>query len=356
MIECKGEIKMSPKQKHWFLIGGAIVIGVCVLSFLGFVLLRPSATRLETSSNIDMAYQRALEEKSGFGAGEGFVEYDDMEAARGEMPPGAPMEAPAMEPVPDIAVAGDTGAPQQPIDHLIIRNGNITVAVDDTVAARKNIEDMVAGMIGDGAFVVSVNERGSGSASDPYIDMSIRVPAARFDDVMSQIAGMAVEGTIPTQSQSAADVTNQYVDLDARLETLEAARRRLLEIISEAQDAEDLLYAEQQLTQREAEIASIKGQMQYLSQSAELSSISISLQPYILSQPVDNHWRPAETVRRAWEDLLESLRDFGDFAITFGIVILPWLVAAGLVIYGIARFVVLRVRKGREIQKSSTEQ
>jgi len=303
-----------------------------------------------------MAYQRALEEKSSFGAGEGSVVYDDVEESRGEMPPGAPMEVPAMEPAPDVAVSGDTGAAQQPVEHLIIRNGNITVDVEDTIAARKSIEDMVAGMVGDGAFVVSVNERGGSSASDPYIDMSIRVPASHFDDVMDQIAGMAAKGTTPTQSQSAEDVTNQYVDLDARLETLEAARQRLLEIVSEAQDAEDLLYAEQQLTQREAEIASIKGQMQYLSQSAALSSISISLQPYILSQPVDSRWRPAETVRRAWEDLLESLRDFGDFAITFVIAVLPWLVAAGLVIYGIVWFVVSRVRKAREKQMSGTGQ
>jgi hypothetical protein len=129
-----------------------------------------------------------------------------------------------------------------------------------------------------------------------------------------------------------------------------------LEIMAESQNAEDLLNAEQQLTQREAEIASIKGQMQYLSQSAALSAISISLQPYLLSQPVDNSWRPAETVRRAWESLLGSLRDFGDFVITFGIAVLPWLVVVGLVIFGIVRFAVSRARKAQGKPKSGIEQ
>ena len=75
------------------------------------------------------------------------------------------------------------------------------------------------------------------------------------------------------------------------------AFERLLEIMENAQTTEELLQAEYQLTQREAEIESIKGRMQYLSESARLSSISISLQPYILSQPVDSTWRPAESSR-----------------------------------------------------------
>ena len=342
---------MSPKQKRWLLIGGGIVIGVCVLAFLGFVL----TTSMEGSvggaaGSMAVERQSIAEGEMSFGGGE--FAYD--EEAKGIAV--APMEEAPMALEPGTATSSNADiSQQQPIDRLIIRNGSITVSVEDTLAARKSIEEMVEQLIGEGAFVVSINEYGSGSTSDPYIDMSIRVPAARFDDVMKQISGMAAKGTTPTQSQSAEDVTNQYVDLDARLETLEAARQRLLEIMEEAQSAEDLLYAEQQLTQREADIASIKGQMQYLSQSAALSSISISLQPYILSQPVDNRWRPAETVRRAWEALLRSLRGFGDFAIVFGILILPWLVAVGLVIYGVVRFARSRIRKAQEKQITDIE-
>jgi hypothetical protein len=277
----------------------------------------------------------ASQPETGFGGGGDGFAYDE------EAPAGAPA------PVEPGMLDNDVAASQQAIDRLIIRNGSISVAVDDTLASRKAIEDMVTQMAGEGAFIVSINERGSASDTDPFIDMSIRVPAVRFDEVMGRIAGMASKGTTPTQSQSAEDVTNQYVDLDARLETLEAARERLLQIMSEAQNPEDLIAAEQQLTQREAEIASIKGQMQYLSQSAALSQISVSLQPYILAQPVDDTWRPAETVRRAWEALLDSLRGFGDFAILFGIVFLPWLVVIGLVIAGVVQLVRWRMRGTR---------
>jgi hypothetical protein len=177
--------------------------------------------------------------------------------------------------------------------------------------------------------------------------MSIRVPAARFDEVMDRLAKLAVE--VRNRTQSGQDVTEEYVDLQARLESLEAARQRLLKIMEDARTTDELLKAEGQLTQREAEIESIKGRVQYLTESARLSSIHIELQPYILSQPVVGaRWRPAETVRGAFDTLVDSLRNFGDFLIFFSIAILPWLLLIGLVIYGAVRFVLWRVRVSRE--------
>ncbi|MBN1429994.1 MAG: DUF4349 domain-containing protein [Anaerolineae bacterium] len=342
---------MSHKQRNWLLIGAGIIVGIFVLMVLVFSIPRnlPSSA---VAPAPDMAYPGSSA-GSVSNSGERFWDHEGYDGqVRDEMSVGK--EAP-MAPDPDRDPVADQELPQQPIDRMIIRNGSITVAVEDTLAARKTVEDMVAQMAADGAFVVSINEYASGSTSDPYIDLSIRVPATRFDDVMDQIAGLAAKGTIPTQSQSAEDVTNQYVDLDARLETLEAARQRLLEIMAESQNAEDLLNAEQQLTQREAEIASIKGQMQYLSQSAALSAITVSLQPYILSQPVDTTWRPAETVRRSWDALLRSLRNFGDFIIRFSIAVLPWLIVIGLVLFGVVRFVISRARKGQENPSSGVK-
>jgi len=240
------------------------------------------------------------------------------------------------------------GAPElvYAAERLIIRNGNISMAVENTRGAQATIESMVASMAANGAFVVSAEERGGTEDSQPYISMSIRIPAARFDETMDRLADLAV--TVYSSNESAQDVTEEYVDLEARLESLDAARQRLLVIMEEARNTEDLLQAEQQLTQREAEIESIKGRMQYLEQSAALSSIWIELQPYILNQPVGDDWRPAETTRRAVDTLLDALRSFGDFAIFFAIAVLPWLAAIGLVILAIVLLIRWRARvRGR---------
>ena len=222
-------------------------------------------------------------------------------------------------------------------ERLIIRNGQLVLTVEDTRATQQSIEQMVAEMAGEGAFVVSSSERVGPDQNSPYISLHIRIPVTRFDEVIDRLAAMAVE--VRDRNETAQDVTEEYVDLQARLESLEAARQRLLEIMQDAQTTEDLLLAEQQLTQREAEIESIKGRLQYLAQSAQLSSITIELWPYLLSQPLDTRWRPAETAREAFETLVNGLRSFGDFVIFVTIAVLPWLALGGLVVYAAVRLV-----------------
>ena len=233
---------------------------------------------------------------------------------------------------------------------LIIRNGNLNLTVDDTLASQAEITKMVNEMTADGAFIVSASAQASYEGQAPTVSMVIRVPAAKFDEVMERASKLAVK--VNERTESAQDVTAEYTDLNIRLTALEAARDRLMEIMKNAATTEELLLAEQQLTQREADIESIKGQMKYMSESARLSSITITLYPYILSQPIDNTWRPAETVRHAFESFVDSLRGFADFMIVFVIAILPWLIVAGLIWWGVSRIVKKRrARKPAEAPK-----
>jgi len=243
----------------------------------------------------------------------------------------------------DIIVEPESQEQQQ--ERLIIRNGTLELEVDDTLETQQSIESIVAQYAGQGAFVVSSNQSGGGGNQMPVITLSVRVPVGAFDTIMDEIADLAVE--VNYRNETGQDVTAEYVDLTARIESLETARDRLLEIIEEAQTTEDLLLAEQQLTQREAEIESLKGRAQYLSESAQLSSITVTLYPYILSQPVDNRWRPLVTIRRAFEDLIENMQDFIDFLIYFIISLLPFLLIFGAIIYGVVRAVLAFVRRRR---------
>ena len=129
---------------------------------------------------------------------------------------------------------------------------------------------------------------------------------------------------------------------------MEAARDRLLEIMTSADTTEDLLRAEQQLTQREAEIEAIKGRMQYLSTSARLSSITINLTPYIVSQPVDTRWDVLRVMREALDDLLDNLKDFAENLIRFLIVGIPVLaiwIGIFYVLFRVLRFIWRRLFK-----------
>jgi hypothetical protein len=331
------------------LIAGGIVLGillVCIISF-GIYASSGGSSRPRPSTVLET--------------------YALMPSPRGARLPGGianetasygvaatPVPAPAMPPPPATEAPHTAANLPQPVERLVIRNGSISLVVEDTRAAQQSIQHMVAEMAGEGAFVISSEEGGGIEGSSPYITMAIRVPATRFDEAMDRLAKMAVE--VKNRNESGQDVTEEYVDLQARLESLEAARQRLLKIMEDARTTDELLKAEGQLTQREAEIESIKGRVQYLTQSARLSSIQIELQPYILSQPVVGaRWRPVESVRGAFDTLVDSLRNFGDFLIFFGIAILPWLLLIVLVIYGAVRFVLWRVRASRESERAGVD-
>lgn len=338
---------MSKRLRNWLLIGGGVFVGLIVILFLIYMIMgRSNGVLAPAVGNADsrqaqilnFAGQPELAQAPGFGGG-----------AASDAVGAVPAEA---QPASGTTNAGVTDQTQR----LIVRNGSVTVSVANTYDARNQILGLVNQMTPQGAFIVSVNESGGGGDVSPYITMVIRVPEAQFNATMDAVAKLAAQGTTPQRSETAQDVTAEYVDVKARLDSMELARTRLQQIMSEAQNTTDLLQAETLLTQREADIEALKGRMQYLEQSASLSEITVSLAPYILSQPVDTSWKPGETLRRAFDDLLDSLRGFADFLIYFAVAVLPWLLLAGLIIYGVVRFIGRRVRRNQIQQAVSTQQ
>ncbi|MBN1453801.1 MAG: DUF4349 domain-containing protein [Anaerolineales bacterium] len=238
-------------------------------------------------------------------------------------------------------------APVQVTQHVIIRDGYISMSVKDTSDSSQAIEGIVQELAAEGAFIVSSQEFGRADSPMPAINMTIRVPAERFDEVMDRLAGLAER--VLERRESAEDVTEEYVDVQARLEAMQAARERLMKLMEQAASVEELLQAENQLTQREVEIESLQGRLDYLTQSAKMSKIQINLQPSTLSQPLGIQWRPGETAQRAWRGLVKSAQGAVNLLIYFGIVILPWLLVLGALVFGVRR-IIRRHREGRARQ------
>jgi chitodextrinase len=105
--------------------------------------------------------------------------------------------------------------------------------------------------------------------------VSVRIPAAQFDSIMSTLRSYAVKVTDDTNS--AQDVTQEYMDLSARLKNLEAAETQLTEIMKKATTVTEVLAVQNQLTSTRAEIESTKARIQYLEQTAAMSLITVTL-------------------------------------------------------------------------------
>ena len=175
-------------------------------------------------------------------------------------------------PVPTTAPpGGQDWSTITPPDRLIVRNGSVTMLVDDIPAALTQISQLAGSA---GGWVVSSQSWRSGERNLGSI--SFRVPVASFEGVMASLAGLAVEVT--SQSTSSEDVTAEYVDLAARLKNLEATERQLLAIMERATDIADVLAVQRELTTVREDIEQAKGRLQYLENTAAMSLVTVSLE------------------------------------------------------------------------------
>jgi len=206
------------------------------------------------------------------------------------------------------------------IERLVIRTADLELIVPDTEQALERIRGMVAELDG---YVVSMTtyqlDRGVQAS------VTIRVPAESFDAALAQLKGLAT--TVRRESVSGQDVTEEYVDLESRLRHLRAKEDQLLQFLDQAEDTEATLAVYEQLSYTQQEIEQVSGRMKYLENQAALSTISISLTPDALAQPLETGgWNLPGTVRGAVEALLGVLEFFVKALIVFFIVGLPTLI------------------------------
>lgn len=211
-------------------------------------------------------------------------------------------------------------ADQVPVaqERLIIRTGQMSVVVLDTEVALAEITLLAEAT---GGWVVSsnvyqFNERGKRGS------ITVRVPAEQFDEMVAGVKETAVATT--RESTESQDVTEEYVDLSARLNNLQATADRVRAFLDEAQNVEEALEVNRSLSQLEEQIEVIQGRINYLSQSAAYSTLTIDITPDALSQPLAvGGWEPQGTARTAIEALVVALQGVVNLAIWALLFLLP---------------------------------
>jgi hypothetical protein len=155
-------------------------------------------------------------------------------------------------------------------ERMIVRTGNLRMVVDDIAITLEEITGMAEGS---GGYVVSSN---IWKEEERYVGViSIRIPTEQFDSTMRALRELAVE--VVADETSSQDVTEEYIDLEAKLRNLEATEEQLLLIMQQAVDVEDILEVQRELTNVRDEIERTIGRMQYLEQTTETSLISVQL-------------------------------------------------------------------------------
>jgi len=154
------------------------------------------------------------------------------------------------------------------IERKIIKEGEISFET----ANLKETESLIT---------KSVNEMGGYVANDNVFSnegrithrMTLRVPADNFDQLLTKISESAKK--LDRKSISALDVTEEYIDVEARIKTKKELESRYKELLVKAKTVEELLSIEKEIGILRTEIESIEGRLRYLQDRVSLSSLTI---------------------------------------------------------------------------------
>lgn len=182
----------------------------------------------------------------------------------------------------------------------IIRNGSVELEVESVVDA---FEQVRSAAIAAGGFIAESSFFGRDEQQSARI--TIRVPADRFDAIVDELRGLAVE--VLSISTSSQDVTGEVTDLESSLRNLRAVEMQYLDLLGRARGIGEILQVQDRLNQTRAQIDRIDGRVQMLGRLTELATLTVSLRP--VGQPLvaDGGGGPLDAARAAWGASLATL-------------------------------------------------
>ncbi len=151
----------------------------------------------------------------------------------------------------------------------VIRTARLAVEVDRYDAGARHLLDIAEGA---GGFIADSSY--GEDEGRPRGEFILRVPAGRFGAAIKDVEAM---GTVRQRQISAQDVTEEYVDLQARQRNLERHEQQLLTFMDRATKVQDLLAVEQELSRVRGQIEQITGRLRYLAHNVEMASITVVL-------------------------------------------------------------------------------
>jgi hypothetical protein len=179
-------------------------------------------------------------------------------------------------PAPPLSAADSSQTNAAAAERKIIKNATLMLEVPQAEAAQQRITAIAEAK---GGFVVSTDaQRQTAEGQDPNlltITVVARVPSNQFEATLTDIRGT---GTRVTQEkQTGQDVTEDMIDLDARMRAQQALETQFLEIMKQARTVQDALQVQRELANVRGEIERIQGRLRFLQNQTALSTITVTL-------------------------------------------------------------------------------
>jgi hypothetical protein len=197
-------------------------------------------------------------------------------------------------------------------ERALILTATVGMRAKDPWAISDRVQAIAVGLGGD---VMGLSQSGSGEQRSATV--ILRVPQQRFNDALRQIRDVA-DVEVVSSNVEGKDVTDQFVDLQARLRAKQAEEQRYLVLLARADKIEDILRIDQVLAQTRTQIEQLTGQLNSIKARTEFSTIAITIAPLPVSPaptPDPKAYDPSKTIERAVAAFVSVVRVFADAAI-----------------------------------------
>jgi len=244
------------------------------------------------------------------------------------------------------------GSSAEAFERKIIRNAEITMEVSSTTDTQHRVASIAET---NGGFVVT-SEAKQRENDDPAqrtldIKLVVRVPSPQFGVAFDQIKKLA--SNTPQENVSGQDVTEEFIDLEARIKTQKALELQFLEIMRQAYKVADALEVQRQIADVRTDIEKLEGRKRFLENRASLSTITVNIQtPKPVIAVTSTGF--GHSVREAVSDSIGMASDMVLFFVRFAILMVPILLFIGLPSALVARFLLRRAKRVRLAQALAT--
>src|SRR5258705_3240743 len=162
------------------------------------------------------------------------------------------------------------------MERKIIRNADLTLEVSSPAEAQRKVSSIAESS---GGFVVTSESKQRENVEPAKrtldIKLVVRVPSSHFEEAAAAIEGLATN--VVQRNMAGEDVTEQFIDLEARLKTQKALEVQFLGIMKQATKVADALEVQRQIAEVRTEIEKLEGRKRFLENRSSLSTITVNL-------------------------------------------------------------------------------
>ncbi|WP_408035369.1 DUF4349 domain-containing protein [Tenacibaculum aestuarii] len=165
-----------------------------------------------------------------------------------------------------VELKGNNEAPV--VERKLIKTGDISFETSDLSATRNHIEQVLKKYNG---YISTDNEYKSSQSITT--NLTVRIPSKNFDVFLSEISSKVTR--FDNKNISVKDVTEQFLDVEARLKVKKKLEQRYSEILKKASSVKEIIEVERELNKVRSEIESMEGRLKYLQNQVSYSTLTI---------------------------------------------------------------------------------